>query len=109
MREDVQDYIKVLKKNGFYSQQFDFDLADHKKREDDFAKTKTELAATTERAQQIIHQNFSTVFKALLHMKIMRVFIESVLRFGLPSSSKFFMGIIKPEKGCDQKIFAKMT
>ena len=33
MREDANDYIKVLKKNGFYSQQFDYDLNAHLERE----------------------------------------------------------------------------
>ena len=39
---------------------------------------------------------FDRIFSALVHLKIMRVFIDSVLRFGLPKESKFFMGIIKP-------------
>lgn len=39
----------------------------------------------------------------------MRVFIDAVLRFGLPSESKFFMGILKPNKNMDSKIFSELT
>lgn len=40
-------------------------------------------------------------------MKIMRTFVDGVLRFGIPP--KFFMGIIKPSRNSDQKIMAKLT
>ena len=49
------------------------------------------------------------MFKALVHIKIMRVFVDSVLRFGLPRESRFFLGIIKPQKMMDSKIFAALT
>jgi hypothetical protein len=38
-------------------------------------------------------------------MKVMRVFVDAVLRFGVPGDAKFFMGIIKPES----KQFEKLT
>lgn len=37
----------------------------------------------------------------------MRTFVDGVLRFGIPP--KFFMGIIKPTRGCDNKIMSKLT
>jgi V-type H+-transporting ATPase subunit C len=43
--------------------------------------------------------NFQELFVALVHLKIMKTFVDSVLRFGIPP--KFFMGIIKPKKNCD--------
>ena len=33
MRQEVNDYIKVLKKNGYYAQQFDYDLQEHQGKE----------------------------------------------------------------------------
>jgi V-type H+-transporting ATPase subunit C len=47
------------------------------------------------------------MFQALLHLKIMRTYIDGVLRFGIPP--KFFMGIIKPNKNADSKIMSKLT
>ena len=37
----------------------------------------------------------------------MRTYIDGVLRFGIPP--KFYVAIMKPNKGSDQKIFDKMT
>jgi V-type H+-transporting ATPase subunit C len=51
--------------------------------------------------------NFQELFQALLHLKIMRTFIEGVLRYGIPPN--FLMGIVKPMKGCDDKIKARLT
>lgn len=42
-----------------------------------------------------------------MHLKIMRTFIDGVLRFGIPP--KFFMGIVKPGRNMDSKIMAKLT
>jgi len=54
--------------------------------------------------------NFQQLFNGLLHMKIMRTFIDGVLRFGIPP--KFFLGILKPEKkekNAEQRIMSKLT
>lgn len=42
-----------------------------------------------------------------MHLKIMRVFVDGVLRFGIPP--KFYMCIIKPGKNFDSKIMARLT
>lgn len=43
-------------------------------------------------------------------MKIMRVFVDAVLRFGVPGDSKFFLGIIKPdEKRYEKNILNKLS
>jgi len=46
--------------------------------------------------------NFSDVFSAWLHVKAKRVFVESVLRYGLPVD--FCPILIKPKKGLDKKL-----
>jgi len=51
--------------------------------------------------------NFQQLFNGLLHLKIMRTFIDGVLRFGIPP--KFFMGIVKPAAKSDGKIMNKLT
>lgn len=37
----------------------------------------------------------------------MKVFIDGVLRYGIPPV--FLMGVIKPAKNCDEKIKARLT
>lgn len=46
--------------------------------------------------------NFMELFQAHTHLKIMRTFIDGVLSFGIPP--KFYLGIIKPNKGQEKKI-----
>jgi V-type H+-transporting ATPase subunit C len=41
-----------------------------------------------------------------MHLKVMRVFIDGVLRFGIPP--RFFIGIIKPNKGYEKAVLAKL-
>jgi V-type H+-transporting ATPase subunit C len=51
--------------------------------------------------------NFQELFQALLHLKIMRTYVDGVLRFGIPP--KFYLGIIKPARNQDAKIMQKLT
>ena len=50
--------------------------------------------------------NFAELFQALMHLKIMRTYIDGVLRFGIPP--KFYLGIIKPNPRQDQKIMQNL-
>ena len=40
-------------------------------------------------------------------MKVVRIYIDSILRFGIPP--KFFTGLIKAEKGKDKQIVKGLT
>lgn len=44
---------------------------------------------------------------ALMHLKVMRAYIDGVLRFGIPP--KFFLGIIRPGKGKEKSILTTMS
>jgi len=63
-------------------------------------------ASLQHKTMQICFYNFNELFQALLHLKIMRTYIDGVLRYGIPP--KFYMGIMKPAKGQDKKIMDKM-
>ena len=41
-----------------------------------------------------------------MHLKVMRAFIDGVLRFGIPP--RFYIGIIQPSKGREKTILATM-
>ena len=55
---------------------------------------------------KICQQNFSDMYRGLIHLKTMIVFIEGVLRFGIPP--KFFMGVIQPKPKMEQKVFKNL-
>lgn len=50
---------------------------------------------------------FGELFQALVHLKIMRVFIDGVLRYGIPP--KFFLCFMKPEKNKDKKVMDALS
>uniref|UniRef100_A0A914CMR8 V-type proton ATPase subunit C n=1 Tax=Acrobeloides nanus TaxID=290746 RepID=A0A914CMR8_9BILA len=51
--------------------------------------------------------NFREVFGAYLHVKALRVFVESVLRYGLPLSFKSIF--IEPRKGAERKVMTLLN
>jgi len=50
---------------------------------------------------------FSELFIALMHLKVMRGYIDGVLRFGIPPM--FYMGILRPTKGMEKKLLEHMS
>jgi hypothetical protein len=42
-----------------------------------------------------------------MHLKVMRVFIDGVLRFGIPP--KFYIGILKPSKAQEKQALEKLS
>ena len=45
---------------------------------------------------------FSELFVALMHLKVMRTYIDGVLRFGIPP--QFYLAIVRPTKGMEKKL-----
>lgn len=51
--------------------------------------------------------NFGEIFSAYLHVKALRVFVESVLRFGLPVN--FQAAVMEPHKGTQKKLRSELN
>ena len=107
MKDQANDYIKVLKKNGFPAQVFDCDPQGYLKELELKAKLEMELNTLNMKLLKESKAYFGELFQALMHLKIMRVFIDGVLRFGIPP--KFFLCIMKPEKGRAKKIMEALA
>ncbi|KAG2075244.1 ATPase, V1 complex, subunit C [Suillus decipiens] len=71
-----------------------------------------EMADTTEKELwtellRLSRTNFSESFQILVHLKILRLFVESVLRYGLPAN---YVGlVIRPEPKYTKKTFSVLT
>ncbi|KAG6902816.1 hypothetical protein C0995_011303 [Termitomyces sp. Mi166 len=87
-----------------------FILRDFVYSEEEVVKQQEELltADTTEKELwtellRLSRTNFSESFKILVHLKVVRLFVESVLRYGLPAN---YLGlIIKPDPKVTKKTF----
>ncbi len=107
MTNQIDDYINKGKKEGYTLKKF---VYDHEKYQQELHqrtaletfvnKKKTELASRC-------YHGFSELFIALMHLKVIRVFIDGVLRFGIPP--RFYIGIIKPSKGMEREVLKKLN
>ena len=107
MTDMANDYIRQLKKNGFQSQEFVYDGDQYIANKNLEAQLKQELRTCNDKLVTKSFHNFQELFQALVHLKIIRVFIDGVLRYGIPP--QFLMGFIKPAKNCDEKIKQNLT
>jgi len=81
--------------------------------EEELAKQQQELetADTTEKELwtellRLSRTNFSESFQILVHLKVVRLFVESVLRYGLPAN---YLGIaVKPDPKAAKKTFGQL-
>ncbi|KAJ3508061.1 hypothetical protein NLJ89_g5960 [Agrocybe chaxingu] len=97
------DFVQKCREHKFIVREFVYS-------EEEIAKQQQELemAGTTEKELwtellRLARTNFSESFQILVHLKVVRLFIESVLRYGLPAE---YIGIVvkQPEPNA-KKIF----
>jgi len=104
--KQIDDAIKAVRRSGFtarqftYNQQkFDEEKIEKVRLENALENCKTELHATATDAHQ-------ELFIALMHFKVIRAYIDGVLRFGIPP--RFWLGVIMPRKGAEKTILNEM-
>lgn len=56
---------------------------------------------------QVAEDNMADLFIALMHLKVIRAYIDGVMRFGIPP--KFYTGVIIPRKGAEKKMLTDMS
>jgi len=101
------EFIQKCRENKFIVRDFVYS-------EEQIAKLRDELemADTTEKELwtellRLSRTNFSESFQILVHLKVVRLFVESVLRYGLPAN---YVGIvIKPEPKTTKRTLAVLT
>jgi V-type H+-transporting ATPase subunit C len=102
-----EDAIKALRRKGYTARVFTYDKnaweAENKER-NILKEQVTNLTVTLMRSATA---SFQQLFSALMHLKVMRAYIDGVLRFGIPP--KFYIGIVIPKKGHERTILNDMT
>ncbi|KII93439.1 hypothetical protein PLICRDRAFT_49486 [Plicaturopsis crispa FD-325 SS-3] len=106
-RKVHDEFVQKSRENKFIVRDFVY-------AEELLAKQREELetADTTEKELwtellRLSRTNFSESFQILVHLKVVRLFVESVLRYGLPAN---YVGlIIKPEPKATKKTLGLLT
>jgi len=102
MKKGADSYKNLCRDRRFTVRPFKYDPTEDQTQKDKkklLDKQKTKLWTHIIRWAKT---TYSDVFAAWIHIKTMRLFVESVLRYGLPVN--FSASIIKPKKGGDKKL-----
>lgn len=98
----LNDYLKKGKDAGLYLRTFKYDYEAYKKE----LQLKTEYENKVNLLKSTLATKamfgFSELLIALMHLKVMRAFIDGVLRFGIPP--RFYIGLVQPVKGQEKAV-----
>lgn len=102
----IDNYMQKARSEGMTLKKFVYDYEKYKAD----LHQKTVLETNYEQQKQQLASRcyfaFSELFIALMHLKVMRAFIDGVLRFGIPP--RFYIGIVRPNKGYDKQVLQKL-
>jgi V-type H+-transporting ATPase subunit C len=68
---------------------------------------KEQLEGKTSLLNDTARSCYQQTFAALMHLKVVRAYIDGVLRFGIPP--RFYLGIVFPKKGSERQVLLDMT
>lgn len=107
LRDKLDEYLKEGRNQGLVLRKFVYNYEAYQKElqlrtelENKLTSVKTQLAGRSLYA-------FSELFIALLHLKVIRAFIDGVLRFGIPP--RFYIGIVHPIKGQEKNLLNSLN
>jgi hypothetical protein len=106
-KSQADEINKILRKSGYASRVFHFNPEKWNEDKKQRLILKETLAQKTSKLHQTAVECFQELFIALMHLKIIRVYIDSVLRFGIPPT--FYTGLVMPKKGDERKILTMMS
>ncbi|TNV74115.1 hypothetical protein FGO68_gene17105 [Halteria grandinella] len=107
IKDKLQEYLTEGRKQGLVLRPFVYDAEGYKKEIQQITELENKAnLLKTQLAQKSLYA-FSELLIALLHLKVLRAFIDGVLRFGIPP--QFFIGIVEANKGCEKGVLASLN
>ncbi|XP_042565632.1 V-type proton ATPase subunit C 1-A isoform X2 [Clupea harengus] len=99
-KKAVGEFKANAKKNKFTVREFSLEEAERQKEE--MGRLNVDKKEQYGIFVRWLKVNFSEVFVAWIHLKALRVFVESVLRYGLPVSYQVIL--LQPDRKCVKKL-----
>jgi len=106
-REKAKEYCEKAKTHGLLVKQFDYNPEKFNEELKELTKIEHALQLSNTKLTGKSRHAFSELYIALVHMKVMRAFIDGVLRFGIPIT--FAIAIVKPNPGQDKAILEALN
>lgn len=99
----VSDTFKTTaRERGYQVREFDFDPEAQQKREEDIEQLTNDLENLRSSLQQWCYASYGEVFSSWMHLCAVRIFTESILRYGLPPC--FLAAILAPPVKSEKKV-----
>lgn len=106
-RKQAEDCIKALRRKGTTSKVFDYDKEAWNAENLQRQELKEKMENKTNQLNEVARSCFQTTFVSLMHLKVIRAYIDGVLRFGIPP--RFYMGVLFPKHGQERQVLLDMT
>lgn len=105
-KNQVEDVIKALRRGGFTAREFVYNYDQFIEDEKKCVQLREQLDNCQQELKQTATLGHQELFVALMHFKVIRAYIDGVLRFSIPPV--FFMGVVMPSKGHDKKVLNEL-
>lgn len=106
-KSSVEAFRQAARHARFVTREFVFDPARYAQIMESRTALSVELKKQEQLARKICQAAFSDALVAYLHLKALRVFVEAVLRFGLPP--RFAAFVIRPSASKQAKLRAELA
>lgn len=106
LKRGYQWFKYVSMKNGYAVRDFNIQELETQDDEKTTADLKKKESSQKKKLKLFCKNTFSETFANWMHLKIIRSFVESVLRFGLPVD--FTISVVKPIKGNEKKLLKQL-
>lgn len=98
----LEGFRKGCREKKFIVREFTYSQEAWQEQKDKCANLEAELKKQESFLRRVCHAAFSDTFVSWMHLKAMRLFVESTLRFGVPANFCAFM--VKSDKGKQKKL-----
>lgn len=107
MKNSAEDVIKACRRKGVTARPFSYDKEKWQHDNEQRQLLKENLENKTTSIKTLATDSFQELFAALMHLKVIRAYIDGVLRFGVPP--KFYLGVVFPGKGQERTVLHDMN
>jgi len=108
MENSVDSFvIKCKQKINFTAKIFIYDEEGYEKELEEAKEIEAKLNKLTGKLEKRCYYTFSELFMASMHLKVMRAYIDGVLRFGIPP--RFITTIVHAKPGYNKKLLSSLT
>ena len=107
IKDKLNEYLNEGRKAGFILRPFTYNYDKYKQELEESTKLEDKVGLLTHTLYKKAQYAFSELFIALMHLKVMRAFIDGVLRFGIPP--RFALAVVHPQKGMEKQVLANLN